>query len=441
MPPVVVLQGDDELAVQPGQTVSCQLSLANTGSIVEQFTILLLGDVEAWTTVEPPVVSLFPGAQQTVTLTFAPPRSFDTTAGLIHFGVKVIPSNEPEESVTEEGSITVGTFNDLGAELLPRVTTGRFAARQRLAVDSRGNVPIPVTVSAVDGADALKFRINPEQINALPGAAHFVRIRVAPRQRFYRGAPQQKPYKVTVEAEGEKPLVLDGAISQKAVFPKWLFPLLMILAILVLLWFFVFKPAIHNEAVSANKAALAAQAAQTQAAAAQAAQANAASQANAAALAKLTGKPAPTTTTTTTTVPKKTAPTTTTVPPPVTEPSDGELEVVAAPGSTSSSATGPLPSGTTLTISDLVIQNISGSNGTARIERVIPGKPTQDLLIENLGTLTSQEFTFPTSMIFTHDQQLQLRVDCDGGQGACQVGIYYTGPVTEPVADTTTTIP
>ena len=69
---LVNLQADDALAVEPGRTTTTELTLVNTGTIVEQFTILLLGDVAPWTEPDPPVVSLFPGAQQVVTLRFAP---------------------------------------------------------------------------------------------------------------------------------------------------------------------------------------------------------------------------------------------------------------------------------------------------------------------------------------------------------------------------------
>ncbi len=44
-------------------------------------------------------------------------------------------------------------------------------------------------------------------------------------------------------------------------------------------------------------------------------------------------------------------------------------------------------------------------------------------------------------MVFTSGQQLILSVDCQGEQSACDVGIYYTGPLTQPQSDTTTTFP
>jgi hypothetical protein len=452
MTAVVNLQAEN-LQVEPGQTITGELSLANTGTIVEQFTIMILGDAAAWTESDPPVVSLFPGGQQTVILRFAPPRLHTTPAGVIPFAVKVIPSNEPEESVTEEGTITVGSFNDVGAELVPRVTTARITGRQKLAVDSRGNIPLPVEISALDGADALKFQIRPQRLTTAPGEARFIRLGVKPRQRFWKGQPQQKPYKVQITPENEKPLVLDGALTQKAVLPKWVLPLVALAGVLALLWFFVLRPIVHNDAVNASKSALAVQAAQTKALSGQVAAASKTAQqasATAAAAAALAGHKPPPTTTTSTTVAKKAAavattttvagPTATTQPPPVTGPNDGRIEVVVAPG-TSGSNSITLASHSTLQITDLVIQNVSGQAGRARVQRLGAGagQTAQNLLVENLGTLTDQEFRFATPVVFTSGQQLILSVDCQANQPACDVGIYYTGPLTQPQSDTTTT--
>lgn len=443
---IAALQDADNLVVEPGQSVSCRLSLSNTGSIVEQFAIMVLGEGAEWISSDPPVVSMFPGAQQTVTLRFSPPREHSTPAGVVPFAVKVIPSNEPDDTVTEEGQITVGSFNDVGAELLPRVVNGRVGGRQRLAVDSRGNVPVPVSIGARDPADALRFRFRPESLTTVPGSAHFIRIRMRPRKRFWKGPAQLKQYQVQVDAAGEKPLVLDGQFKQGAVIPKWVYGLVALVAAAVLLWYLLLRPVIRDTAQNANKAALAAQAQQTKQLQSQVSQAQqSASQANQAASQALgaLGKKPPATTTTSTTTTTTTVPgtTTSTTAPPVTGPGDGHVETVAAPGSTATNSAFTVPSGTTVEITNLVLENVSGSSGTARIERLIPGQPTQDLLVVNLATLNEQEFTFNTPMVFSHDQQLQLRVDCAGDQTACDVFLYYTGPETTPAASTTTTIP
>jgi hypothetical protein len=124
----------------------------------------------------------------------------------------------------------------------------------------------------------------------------------------------------------------------------------------------------------------------------------------------------------------------------VTLPSDGSVSVVAAPGSTQSASGGSVGTGTTIQISDLVIENVSGSAGTVRVERIANGQ-TQVLLVENLANLNGQEYHFNTPIIFSHKEQLVLSVDCQPNQTACSVNMFYTGPISEPPSDTTTTAP
>jgi hypothetical protein len=461
-----------QLDVQPGQVTTTELTIINNGTIVEQFTILLLGDVAAWGSVEPPVVSLFPQGQQTVKIRFSPPRHHLTPSGPIDFGVKVIPSNEPEESVVEEGVVTVGTFNDVGAELIPRVSTGRLVGKQKLAVDSRGNVPVPVDLTAFDAAEGMKFNIRPKRVVAAPGEARFARIRVRPRQRFFRGPPQQKPYKVQVAPEGEKPLILDGSLTQKSVLPKWLLPLIALAALLVLLWFLVLRPIVKSTAVTANAAALAAQAAENKRLSAQLA----ATQATVAALSgakpaassptspptTAAGKPAPaaasssstaTTTTTaagssttaggttTTTAPKGVTPTT--QPPPVVGPNDGRLRVEGVvPGATGTQAISALGKGATLSITDLVAQEESpGQPGTLFIQRLdsATGKATTLLQFPlPFSTEEDEQLHFNTPMLFTAGQALQIQLFCNSDGGTCSAGVYYIGPLSQPGGGPTT---
>ena len=315
---------------------------------------------------------MFPGGQQTVTLRFSPPRLPTTPSGEVPFAVKVIPSIEPEESVTEEGVITVGSFNDVAAELVPRVTTGRITGRQKLAVDSRGNVPVPVEISAAGRRRRPQVQDAARPPHAVAGEARFVRLRVKPRQRFWKGPQQQKPYKVQVAPEHEDPLVLDGALTQKAVLPEWAYTAALIAAAAALLWFFVLKPVVHSTAVNANKQALAVAGRPDQGAAEPAGRHPVDRRRQLRHQRRQRRRPGRprqeaarhhddhdrpedhhhggqggrgqaadadhhdhdhhTTTTTTTTA--TTATTATTQPPPVTGPNDGRIEVVAAPGTT-----------------------------------------------------------------------------------------------------------
>jgi hypothetical protein len=264
---------------------------------------------------------------------------------------------------------------------------------------------------------------------------------------MWRGRETQKPYQVQVEAEGEPPIVLQGALNQRPVIPKWVFAAAAIIAAALLLWFLLIKPAVHSTAVNANKNALAAQRNLTSTLSSQLGQTQQQSTSNSSAIvqlqhqptspttAKPKGKP-PTTTTTSTTKPT----TGTTQPPPVTLASDGNISLVVAPGGSQSTSSGPVGTGTTIQISDLIIENVSGSSGTARVERVANGQ-TEVLLVENLANLNGQEYHFNTPIMFTHTQKLQLEVDCGSNQTFCSVNLYYTGPITEPQSVTTTTAP
>ena len=50
--------------VEPGAGASLEIRVRNTGQVVDQFSLDILGDAAPWTTVEPPSLSLFPGAER-----------------------------------------------------------------------------------------------------------------------------------------------------------------------------------------------------------------------------------------------------------------------------------------------------------------------------------------------------------------------------------------
>ena len=50
------------VTVAPGTEASVTVRLRNTGTVVDQMTIEVLGDAAGWSTVVPPTLSLFPGA-------------------------------------------------------------------------------------------------------------------------------------------------------------------------------------------------------------------------------------------------------------------------------------------------------------------------------------------------------------------------------------------
>ncbi|HEY5488641.1 MAG TPA: hypothetical protein VIK00_02300 [Candidatus Limnocylindrales bacterium] len=240
------------IAVTPGSQASVQLRVRNTGSVVDQFTFQVLGDAQAWSTVTPPSLSLFPGAEDAVSVSFIPPRSAQVQAGQLPFGVHIISKEDAQGSVVEEGVVDVAPFSDVFAELAPRTSRGSRRASHDLAIDNRGNAPINATLSAVDPDRLLNFDVRPPGVVAQPGTATFAKIGVRPRKSFWRGQSQTRPFQVLLEGAGPTPVTVEGTMVQEAILPPWTMRALLLLAAaliaLVLIWLFLLKPAIQSTA-------------------------------------------------------------------------------------------------------------------------------------------------------------------------------------------------
>src|SRR5205807_9272309 len=112
------------VTVTPGGEASCEVRVRNSGTVVDQFTLEVLGDASAWAIVEPAVVPLFPGAEAVARVKFKPPKSSSVPAKAIPFAVRVRSREDARASLVEEGTVEVGAFYDAFPELIPRPAKG-----------------------------------------------------------------------------------------------------------------------------------------------------------------------------------------------------------------------------------------------------------------------------------------------------------------------------
>ncbi len=210
------------LAVEPGHEVTCTVRITNIGDVVDAFDVVVLGAPAAWTAVEPTTVSLFPGAEGVARLTFRPPRSPDVPAGATPFGVRVQSQDAKwQTSVVEEGTLEVGPFADLAADLKPRTSHGSIAGRHRVELTNRGNALSQVRLSASDPDQALNFVVPAGPVPIRPGGAASVRVRARLAGLSLTGPPRQWPFKVVAEADGAPPIELNGAVEQLPLLSRW----------------------------------------------------------------------------------------------------------------------------------------------------------------------------------------------------------------------------
>src|SRR3954447_11785757 len=222
---VVVEQSS--VSVAPGSTATCSIRVRNTGAVVDSFALTVLGQPAAWTTVVPAALSLFPGADGTIELHFAPPRSASVGSGPQPFGVRVIGSEDPDSPVVEEAEVNLLPFVEVAAKLTPRTSETKRKARHEIILDNKGNAPISVALSVSDPDEQLAFDLHQSTVNVEAGQALHVPLKVAARSGFARGADKHRPFQVKVTPEGSAfPTQLDGNLIQKPGLPRFVVPLL-----------------------------------------------------------------------------------------------------------------------------------------------------------------------------------------------------------------------
>jgi hypothetical protein len=394
------------------------VTVKNTGTVVDQFTVDVLGDPAPWTAAEPATLSLFPGAEGTTTVFFRPPRAAETPTGELPFGVRAKSQEDPAGSAVEEGVLVVGSYQDAFAELVPRTSRGSRGATHELAVDNRGNSRLNATVTAGDQDQLLGFDVEPPGLVVDPGTAGFAKIRVKPRQRFWRGQPKTRPFKVAVQGEGGPPILLDGALLQEAVLPRWLIPALLAavaaLIALVVIWLMFLQPAIKSAATAALEDAGITPLPTQGGGQGKPTAAPTAAPATPVPTPLPSGQtPAPPTPVPPSAAPPSTSPGGV---PLAGTPRDGRL---AVDGSSQPSVTFDQP----YYLTDLVFANPSGRAGTLQLTR-----DTFVLITLRLENFRDLDYHYVTPIVVQKGQVLALKVSCSSG--SCDPSVYFSGFLT-----------
>ncbi|TGA92967.1 hypothetical protein E4099_26990 [Streptomyces palmae] len=234
------------------------MQVLNSGTTVEEFRFEVVGPCAAWTTVEPPSLSLYPGASDTATIKLRPPRAPETVPGETPLGLRVIPTSDPSGTVVPERTVTLLPFIEVTAELVPRSSHSPWRGRHKVAVDSRGNTPITVLLTPQPGSERTKLTFDSTELSIPPGQTKLAALEIRPTQRLWRGTPIHHPFQVVVAPkplEGQtpyEPVVLDGTYEQQAILPSWLpralLALALLIGMLVGLWYSVLRPTVRSAA-------------------------------------------------------------------------------------------------------------------------------------------------------------------------------------------------
>ncbi|SCE29499.1 hypothetical protein GA0115234_107516 [Streptomyces sp. DvalAA-43] len=248
------------MTVSPGAEATTTLTVRNDGDIVEAYTLEVVGDCAAWSTVEPARVSLYPGTSEVVTVRLAPPRSHEVRAGEIPLGVRVLPTEHPESVAVPEATVVVAPFHELRAELDPRRRSGWLGARFRTSVQNRGNTAVDVSFAGKQAGEELRLAFTPGQRRLEPGESAEVGLRIRARKLIWFGKPVTWPFEAEATEGAERDTdveqagrseTLPGEFAQLPVLPRWLLIVLAALLALLLAWFALVRPAVRSTAKQA----------------------------------------------------------------------------------------------------------------------------------------------------------------------------------------------
>ena len=243
----------------PGQSIEAKVLVRNNGTLVDQFSLDIVGDTREWVEVEPRVMNLMPGQDGEATVVFSPPRNSSVLAGQLPFGVRVLSREDPQNSSVAEGVVDVEPFTDLQVELSPKSSRCRSKAVHEVVVDNSGNYPIGVDVVTNDPDEQLKLTLDHSTLMVQPGTSAFLKLKAKPYDRFLRGPDKRLPFQVTAVSGDLPPINTDGTVVQQQLMPKWLLPAaitaLALAVVLATLWFTLVKPTVQTAAREAGQKA------------------------------------------------------------------------------------------------------------------------------------------------------------------------------------------
>jgi uncharacterized membrane protein len=157
------------VAVSAGDTVQATITLSNSGSTMDQFTVSLTGLDTAWYTLPVSSVALFPNDHDDLKIILHPPKA-DVKGGSYTIQVKVTSQENAADTATASLTLQVGAIPEVSMEVTPPSQKGRNG-HFHVVFNNPGAGDMNLDLSAATTDRRLKLSLSPPSLN-LPGGGH-----------------------------------------------------------------------------------------------------------------------------------------------------------------------------------------------------------------------------------------------------------------------------
>lgn len=385
-----------DVDVAPGSRVVLLLTVMNLADTTDTIVLTPIGMPAAWTIIRPATLTLFGGTQQTVEVEVSPPMLASTAAGPTALSVRAVPQRDPDNLTSAETSLIIGDSFDRRINVLQPALRSRRRAVYDLMLENRGNTPANCRLHFIELSGRLDGDFNPPAAGVEPGGNTLVRLKVRAKKRQWQRQSRSIQFRIDADQPGAPDATALATFVQAPMVPERLFGRMLALAAIAGLvvggWFGVVRPAIRDAARNA------------------------------------VADIAPTASTTvgSTTAPDTPNTTDTTAPSNTGAIVNVPLSISVKQGETGSNKY-TVPAGKTLRITDLVIQNPLGDQGT-----LVVARNDKALFTYNLSTTYSDvDQPLVTPIELKAGENLVVTVTCSGlgdlTTDACKPNVLLSG--------------
>ncbi len=178
-------------SIEPGNTAAATLIVQNRGSVVDDLNVQLTGIPTDWFSLSKGHVPLLPSAQETLTITFHPPRKPEVAVADYSF-VVTVTSRAHRARATVQGTLKVLPFQQLEMQLNPPRSRREF----RLIVDNQGNVPVMYQLSGVDNEPSLNYRFKQTAVTLQVRQRQSIQLQVTSKRAPKIGRRETRTFNV-----------------------------------------------------------------------------------------------------------------------------------------------------------------------------------------------------------------------------------------------------